>query len=76
LPDPFAPPPFNLAPLRAFQGQRIIQIIPEPDGGFPVLIGERGDALILIDWRQGKAGWEPTAKASQLYDGKEAPDHP
>lgn len=61
--DPLPP----LKPLRCFLGQRIAEIHPDPDGGFPVLIGENGDALILIDWRQGKSSWEPTAKAQQLY---------
>lgn len=56
-----------IEPLGRFRGQRIVDIRPDPDGGFPVLIGEGGDALILIDWRQGKASWEPTAKAQQLY---------
>lgn len=66
--DPLPP----LKPLRCFRGQRIVEIHPDPDGGFPVLVGENGDALILIDWRQGKASWEPTAKAQQLYEPPQA----
>jgi hypothetical protein len=66
--DPLPP----IKPLRRFQGQRIVDVQPDPDGGFPVLISESGDALILIDWRQGKTSWEPTAQAQQLYDQEQS----
>lgn len=62
--DPLPP----LEPLRRFRGQRIVDVHPDPDGGFPVLISEAGDALILIDWRQGKTSWQPTAKTRELYE--------